>query len=80
MSALCIASGFRCDCASCLSVHGIVMLFVDLQIFTKFRLDVLVIVNLHSGNQLSWVDVPGNTVFWGEDIQPEIACAHHLDH
>jgi hypothetical protein len=80
MPALCVASGFSRDCASGSSVHGIVMLFMDLYIFTKLCLDVLVIVNLHAGNQFYGVDVPGNAIFWWEDVQPEVACAHHLDH
>jgi hypothetical protein len=61
-------------------MHGIVMLFMDLHIFTKLCLDVLVIVDLHSSNQFSGVDVPRNTIFWWEDVQPEVACVHHLDH
>jgi hypothetical protein len=61
-------------------MHGIVMIFMDLHIFIKFCLDVLVTVNLHSSNQLSGVDVPGNAIFWWEDVQPEVAYAHHLDH
>jgi hypothetical protein len=80
MSALCVASRFLCDCASGSSVHGIVMLFMDLHIFTKLCLDVLVIVNLHSGYQFSGFDVPGNAIFLWEDVQPEVACAHDLDH
>jgi hypothetical protein len=49
-------------------VHDIVMIFMDLHIFAKFFLDVLVIVNLNSSNQLSGVDVPVNTIFWWEDV------------
>jgi hypothetical protein len=66
MPALCVASGFSRDCASGSSVHGIVMLFMDLYIFTKLCLDVLVIVNLHAGNQFYGVDVPGNAIFGGK--------------
>jgi hypothetical protein len=68
MSALCIDSGFCCDCASGSSVHGIGMLFMDLHIFTNFCLDVLVIVNLNSGDQLYGVGVPVSTIFWWEDV------------
>jgi hypothetical protein len=80
ISALCVTSGFSCDCTNGSSMYGVVMLFMDLHIFTKFFLDVLVIVNLHSGNQFYGVDVPGNAIFWWEGVQPEVACAHHLDH
>jgi hypothetical protein len=44
-------------------MHGIIMIFMDLHIFTKLYLDVLVIVNLHSSNQFFGVDIIGNSIF-----------------
>jgi hypothetical protein len=78
MPTLRVASGFCCDCTGGSSVHDIVMLFMDLYIFTTLCLDVLVVVNLNSSNQLSGVDVPGDTIFWWEDVYQKIACAYHF--
>jgi hypothetical protein len=49
-------------------VHGIIMLLMNLHIFAKFGLNVLVVVNFHSSNQFSGVDVPGDSIFWWEDV------------
>jgi hypothetical protein len=68
MPTLCVASGFGCDCASGSSVHGIFIIFMYLHILAKFFMNVFVVVNFHSSNQFPGIDIPGDNIFWWDDV------------
>jgi hypothetical protein len=55
------------------------MLFMDLDIFAKFSLDVFIVINFYASDELAGVDIARNTVLRWEYVQPKIACADHLN-
>ena len=56
MTTLGITRGLGGKGTSGSGTHAVVMLFVDLNIFTKFCSNVFVVINLHTGDQFSGVD------------------------
>ena len=57
MSSLCIPSRLCGDGPSGAWIHGIIVFFMNLNIFSKFSADVLVVVDLYSGNEFAGVDI-----------------------
>jgi hypothetical protein len=54
------------------------MLLMDLDVLSKFCTDVLIIINLDSGHEFSWVNVAGNTICRRVYVEPKVTGANHL--
>jgi hypothetical protein len=68
------------ECSNGTTSHGIVMLFVGLDILAKLKLAVLGVIKFLPCHNFPRAHVTGHTVSSGEGMQPEHTLNRHLDH
>jgi hypothetical protein len=64
-----IASRFGCERACGPGLHGVVVFFVHMHIFTQLGADMLVVNNFDASDQFLGINVPGDTVLGWKNVE-----------
>ncbi len=78
MPALGVVSRFSSYGSSGACFHRIIVFFMNLNVFSKFGLNMLIVVDLNPCYQFTRVNIPGDSILRWLNIEPEITGADHL--